>query len=87
MNIRHGFDFLHGVVAITYPLWTVVLWIDIRIRMLLGMILILDPNSHQLETAMEHAMIYGVLFTFLGLYEPTSTTLRRKWRLGAESVI
>ncbi len=77
MHIRRGFDLLHGIVAITYPFWTVVLWIDIRVRMLVGIFLILEPNSHQLKTAMEHAIIYGMLFTFLGVYEPTPTTLRR----------
>jgi hypothetical protein len=70
MTLRRTFDGLHFLVAITFPLWTVFLWIDIHVRLLVGLIMILDPTSHQIKTAMMHVVLYGVLYTFLVCYEP-----------------
>jgi hypothetical protein len=75
MDTRRVFDFLHALVAITFPLWSVVLWIDIHIRLLLGIFLIFDPTSHQLTKAVEHACVYGILFSFLGLYERSGSRI------------
>lgn len=69
MDIRRFLDCLHAIVAITFPLWSVVLWVDIHIRLFVGFVMIFDPDSHQLTTAVEHALVVAVLFGFLGVYE------------------
>jgi hypothetical protein len=72
MNTRRFVDLLQVLVALTFPLWSLVLWLDIHVRLLLGIFLIFDPHSHQLTRAFEHAFIYAALYGFLVLYEPAT---------------
>jgi len=70
VTIRRTITLFHSLVAITFPLWTVFLWIDIHVRLLVGLLMISDPTSHQIKTAMMHVVLYGVLYTFLVCYQP-----------------